>query len=133
MYNSFQKVSDLNGCLPSGYHSSLLGYAYSDWFVDQVENWEKKLKFFFQSTKKDFIMTGKDEEHCRNINTCLFCEKKVDSNKISDHCHSTGKIRGPAHQRIKDVIWTVNRNEANSFHLIFKTSVIMIVIFSSEL
>ena len=44
-------------------------------------------------------MTGKDEEHHRIINTCLFCEEKVDSDKIRDHCHSTGKIRGPAHQR----------------------------------
>ena len=28
---------------------------------------------------------------------CRFCEKEIISKKVRDHCHLTGKYRGPAH------------------------------------
>ena len=31
------------------------------------------------------------------INICRFCEKNFKSDKVRDHCHLTGKYRGPAH------------------------------------
>ena len=33
----------------------------------------------------------------RNTNICWFCEKEILDNKVRDHCHLTGKYRGPAH------------------------------------
>ena len=27
---------------------------------------------------------------------CQFCEKNFESDKVRDHCHLTGKYRGPA-------------------------------------
>ena len=44
-------------------------------------------------------MTEEDEEHCKNNNICRFCEKNIESDKVRDHCHSTGKYRGPAHSK----------------------------------
>ena len=32
-----------------------------------------------------------------NNNICRFCEKEIISEKVRDHCHLTGKYRGPAH------------------------------------
>ena len=32
-----------------------------------------------------------------NRKSCRFCEKEIISDKVRDHCHLTGKFRGPAH------------------------------------
>ena len=42
-------------------------------------------------------MTEEDEEDYRTKNICRFCEKNNESDKVRDHCHLTGKYRGPAH------------------------------------
>ena len=55
------------------------------------------MAFYFKNTKKDIVMTDEDEEEYRNNNICRFCEKEIIIDKIRDHCHLTGKYRGPAH------------------------------------
>ena len=57
------------------------------------------MAFYFKNTKKDIIMTEKDEEDYRNNNVCRFCEKEILSDKVRDHCHLTSKNRGPAHSK----------------------------------
>ena len=42
-------------------------------------------------------MTEKDEEIYRKNNICRFCERKLLSDKVRNHCHLTDKNRGPAH------------------------------------
>ena len=44
-------------------------------------------------------MTEENEEDYRNNNICRFCEKKIDCDKLRDHCHFTGKYRRPAHSK----------------------------------
>ena len=46
-------------------------------------------------------MTEKDAEDYRNNNFCRFCEKNIDFDKVGDHCHLTGKYKGPAHSKCK--------------------------------
>ena len=48
-------------------------------------------------TLEDFVMTEDDEEDYRKNNICRFCGKEIVSDKVRDHCHLTGKHRGPAH------------------------------------
>ena len=55
------------------------------------------MAFYFKETKKDIIMTQEVEEKYKNSNICRFCEKEILSDKVRDHCHLTGKYRGPAH------------------------------------
>ena len=55
------------------------------------------MAFHFKITKKDIIMTEDKEEDYRINNICRFCEKEILSDKVTDHCHLTGKYRGPAH------------------------------------
>ena len=57
------------------------------------------MAFFFKNTKKDIIMTEENEEDFRIIKICRFCEKNIESDKVRDHCHLTGKYRGPAHSK----------------------------------
>ena len=102
--------------LESGYHKSPLGYDIVDWFVDEVIKLENKMAFYFKNTKKDIIMTEEDEEHYKNINTCRFCEKNIESDKFRDHCHLTGKYRGPAHNTC---IINVIQKQSNFIPFIF--------------
>ena len=46
-------------------------------------------------------MTKKDGEDFKNNNTCRVCEKEKIFDKVSDHCHLTGKYRGVAQSTYK--------------------------------
>ena len=95
--NGYRIVSELDDVLQSGYYKFSLGYDNVDWFVEEVIKLENKMAFCFTNTKKDIIMTQENEEDFRNINICRFCEKIIESDKVRDHCHLTGKYRGPSH------------------------------------
>ena len=56
------------------------------------------MAFYFKNTNEDIIMTEEDQEDCKNNNICRFCEN-IESDKVRDHCHLTGKYRGPAHSK----------------------------------
>ena len=90
-------VSELEDVLESGYYESPLGYNNVDWFVKEVIKLENKMAFYFKNTKEDIIMTKENEENYKNNKICRFCEKEILSDKVRDHCHLTGKYRGPAH------------------------------------
>ena len=55
-------------------------------------------------------MTGDDEEVYRKNNICRFCEKNIESEKVRDCCHLTGKYRGPAHNTCNI---NVKQNDSN--------------------
>ena len=44
-------------------------------------------------------MTDEDEEVFRKNNFFRFCEKNIESDKVRDPCHLTGKYRGTAHSK----------------------------------
>ena len=87
----------MNDVLGKGYYESPLDYDNVDSFVKEVIKLENKMAAYFKETKKDIIMKQEDEEDFKNNNICRFCEKEILSDKIRDHCHLTGKYRGPAH------------------------------------
>ena len=81
--------------------------------------------FNLKNTVKDFIMTEEDEEQYRNNTNCRFCQKIIESDKVRDHCHLTGKNTGPAHS----ISNMYHRNKEDFFQLSFTILVIMIVIY----
>ena len=96
--NGYYIISELNDVLQSGYYQSPLSYNNVNWFVKEVINLENKMAFYFKETNKDIIMKQEDEEDFTNNNICRFCEKEILSDKVRDHCHLTGKYRGPSHK-----------------------------------
>ena len=42
-------------------------------------------------------MKPENKEDFDNNKICRFCEKEILSDKVRDHCHLTGRYRGPAH------------------------------------
>ena len=95
--NGYHIVSELEDILKSDYYKSPLSYNNIDWFVDEVIKLENKMAFYFKNNNKDIFMTEENEEGYRINNICRFCEKNIESDKVRDHCHLTGKYRGPAH------------------------------------
>ena len=65
--------------------------------MDEVIKLENRMAFSFRNTKEDIFMIEEDEENSRNNNTCRFCEKFIESDKVRYHCHLTGKYRCPTH------------------------------------
>ena len=61
-------------------------------------------------------MTREDEEDFKKINICRFCEKEIISDKVRDHCHLTGKFRGPAHSKCNI---NVTQDQSNFILFIF--------------
>ena len=61
-------------------------------------------------------MTRKNEQEFKNINFRRFCETDIGSDKIRDHCHLTGRYRGPAHS--KSYI-NVTQDKSNNISFIF--------------
>ena len=114
--NGYHIVSELEDVLKSDYYKSPLGYNNVDWFVDEVIKLENKMAFYFQDTMKDIIMTDEDEEDYRNYNVCRFCEKNIDCDKVRDHCHLTGKYRGPARSKCNI---NVTQKQSNFIPFIF--------------
>ena len=114
--NGYHIVSELEDVLKSDYYESLLGYDNVDWFVNEVIRLENKMAFYFKNTNKDIIMTDEDEEVYRNDNVCRFCEKEILSDKVRDHCHLTGKYRGPAHNKCNI---NVTQKQSNFIPFIF--------------
>ena len=61
-------------------------------------------------------MTEKDLEDFKKSNFCRFCEKNFESDKVRDHCHLTGKYRGPAHSKCNN---NVAQDQSNFIPFIF--------------
>ena len=72
--------------------------------------------FYFKETKKYINLTQEDEEVYRKNIICRFCEKQIEFDKVRDHCHSTGKYRGPAHSKCNI---NVTQDQSNFFPFIF--------------
>ena len=90
-------ISELEDVLKSGFDESPLGHDNVDWYVNEVLKLENKMAFYFKITKKDIVMTEDDEKEYGKNNICRFCAKDIFFDKVRDHCHLTGKYRGPAH------------------------------------
>ena len=130
--NGYEIVSELEDALKSGDYKSPLGYENVDWFVGEVIKLENKMTFCFKNTKKDMIMTHEDKEDLENNSIYRFCGKNIESNKVRDHWHLTGKYRDPAHSKCRinvkqsqsNFISVILHNLSNyDCHLFFKTLV----------
>ena len=84
--------------------------------MDEVIELDNKKPVYFKNTKKEIIMTEKDEEDYRSNNICRFCEKKIESDKVRDHCHLTGKYRGPAYNKCN---FKVTQKQINFISFLF--------------
>ena len=78
---------------------------------------------------KDFSVTDEDKKDFKISKICRFCEKNIESDRVRDHCHLTGKYGGPAlskcnikvtQEQSSFVPFKFNIFSNNDCHLLFK-------------
>ena len=72
-------------------------------------------------------MTNQDEEIYNNPQICWICNEELNTDKVRDHCHITGKFRGAAHNQCnlklkipKKLAIIFHNLEGYDGHIIFK-------------
>ena len=66
------------------------------WVVDN-QKWTQQLtkKYF----NKRLIVANENEEIYSNSQICWICKEELNTDKVRDHCHVTGKFSGAAHNK----------------------------------
>ena len=66
------------------------------WVLDK-QKWTRQItkKYF----NKRLIITNEDEEIYNNPHIGWICKEELNTNRVRDHCHVTGKLIGAAHNK----------------------------------
>ena len=81
------------------YRGKIATNKFTETILKEYEYCKKEMKKHFN---KNLIVTD-EEEQFQSSNKCWTCEKLMDDEKVKDHCHITGKLRGAAY-------WSCNIN-----------------------
>ena len=70
-------------------------------FVEKLAEAVKIIYNDFYRRPKKLYITEEQEESFKEEKNCHICKKEIEEGekKVKDHCHFTGKYRGPAHNR----------------------------------
>ena len=66
------------------------------WVLDK-QKWTKQITQKY--IHKKLIMTNEDEKIYNNSQICWICKKELNTDKVRDHCHVTGKFRRATHNK----------------------------------
>ena len=68
--------------------------------MDVFIKWlEEDIKAIANIEEKEMIFTEEDRKHFNNASDCWICGEELGNDRVRDHCHFTGRYRGPAHNR----------------------------------
>ena len=66
--------------------------------MDVFIKWlEEDIKDIANIEPKQMIFTEEDRKHFNNASDCWICGEELGNDRVRDHCHFTGRYRGPAH------------------------------------
>ena len=60
---------------------------------------EEDVKDIANIEVKEMIFTEEDIKHFNKASDCWICGEKLENDRVRDHCHFTGRYRGPAHNK----------------------------------
>ena len=60
---------------------------------------EEDVKDIANIEPKEMIFTEEDTKHFNNASNCWICGEELGNDRVRDHCHFTGRYRGPAHNK----------------------------------
>ena len=66
-------------------------------FCKKIQEYIKDIYYLIKKSNKKIEMTEKEQENFNIATECYICKKELNNDKVRDHCHLTGKYRGPAH------------------------------------
>ena len=68
--------------------------------VDVFIKWlEEDVKTIANIEPKQMIFTEEDRKQFNKASDCWICGEELGNDRVRDHCHYTGRYRGPAHNR----------------------------------
>ena len=68
--------------------------------MDVFIKWlEEDVKAIANIEEKEMIFTEEDRKHFNNASDCWICGEELGNDRVRDHCHFTGRYRGPAHNK----------------------------------
>ena len=68
--------------------------------IDVFIKWlEEDVKAIANIEEKEIIFTEEDRKQFNKASDCWICGEYLGNGKVRDHCHFTGRYRGPAHNR----------------------------------
>ena len=68
--------------------------------IDVFIKWlEEDVKAIANIEEKEMIFTEEDTKHFNKASDCWICGEELGNDRVRDHCHFTGRYRGPAHNR----------------------------------
>ena len=66
--------------------------------MDVFISWlEEDVKAIANIEPKEMIFTEENKEQFNKASDCWICEETLGNDRVRDHCHFTGRYRGPAH------------------------------------
>ncbi|XP_070526022.1 uncharacterized protein [Cardiocondyla obscurior] len=70
------------------------------WFAEELRNLAHNVRMILSNPKPMIGFTQDKREEFKKAKHCHICEKPfaIDDTRVRDHCHLTGRYRGPAHQ-----------------------------------
>ena len=81
------------------YYRSYVGEDCPLWLMRELKDVAEKVENIMNEPKEIIALTHEQEEEFRNAKICHICEKPFEKGDviIREHCHLTGRYRGPAH------------------------------------
>ncbi|XP_070529634.1 uncharacterized protein [Cardiocondyla obscurior] len=72
-----------------------------EWFVEQLVKLAHRVETIILKTVPMETLSNAQREEHENATVCHVCESPfaVDEKRVRDHCHMTGRYRGPAHSK----------------------------------
>ena len=68
--------------------------------IDVFIKWlEEDVKAISNIEEKEIIFTEEDRKQFNKASDCWICGEYLGNDRVRDHCHFTGRYRGPAHNR----------------------------------
>ena len=68
--------------------------------IDVFIKWlEEDVKAIANIEQKEIIFTEEDRKQFNKASDCWICGEYLGNDRVRDHCHFTGRYRGPAHNR----------------------------------
>ena len=68
--------------------------------IDVFIKWlEEDVKAIANIEPKEMIFTEEDIKHFNNASDCWICGEELGNDRVRDHCHFTGRYRGPVHNK----------------------------------
>ena len=84
--------------------------------IDVFINWlEEEVKEIAKLGNEKMIITDEEEEQFNKASDCWICGKKLNIERVRDHCHYTGRYRGAAHN-ICNLKYSKRNNISVFFH-----------------